>query len=202
MWKVLISVVLTVGCASATPLTFTTSGTFGNVPASCTGNGSSVVTCLGGTQQIAFQGVQFSAEPPPSGQFDVSLGSFSFLGIATNSLFGNLLPDGITFSLLVEQTSPSSGQITFPGIIQVVIEGVGSDNKLNMLAPQRQSIGIVEYAVAGMFIPVNSQLTSGELVVPELSTARLMFFGLFLLFAVRHWIRAGRREVCAAPAAQ
>ena len=182
MWKVLVSVILLSGCVSGLPLTFTTSGTFGNVPASCFGNGSSAVTCLGGTQQIAFHGVQFSAEPPLSGRFDVSLGSFSFLGIATNSLFGNLLPDGITFSLLVEQTSPSSGQTTFPGIIHVVIDGVGAHNELNMFTPQTQSIGVVEYSLAGMFIPANSDFPSRELVVPELSTARLMFFGLFLLW--------------------
>jgi PEP-CTERM motif len=129
--------------ALADPITFTTTGIFNNIPAGsgCTGNGTSQLICNDGRQ------ITFVTPGGPNG-----FGTFQYTNINPSTFFGPIIPAGITFTLTINQLTPTPGTGAFVGTFFIETNPEAS---LNILRFDRQELTIegITYITGNFAVP-------------------------------------------------
>lgn len=174
---------------SASPITFSTSGTF--TCAGCAGSGTNSVTFLGGAGNavmITFTGLGSTSLNTPTGS---SFGNFQTFVSGT----GAISPSG-TFALTVTQTVPIAGSGSFSSTFSGTFSASNSGTGVVNFTTTSITIGGVTYAITNNplnLVPpasnngittVQGQITTSA--VPEPTTISMLGLGLAGLAVLRY----------------
>ena len=176
--------------ASAQTFNYSTTGLFTSPVGTCNQVASAVtVSCVGldgGSLQLSFTGVAPSAFGYQSGS-QISLGTFTPLGTGS----ADVPPPPVTFTLFVNQISPTVGQATFVGSFSGTFRrGVGpsfsslvwSPNEIGTVAPVTYDLifdqGSNGIRIGAEFNTTVQAIATVATTVPEPSTYALMAAGL------------------------
>lgn len=189
---VIVAGTLAAGTAEA-QINYTTQGYFsGPGSVACTTTAALTASCTGSGFSLLFTG---TSGVNLANNTITSLGTFDLTGTGT----ATANPGVLNFTLLVNQTTPTSGQGVFLGAITGTVNTVGGNFSSLIWTPnQTATIGATNYqlvfdnvgpaAGVGLGIPINNQRGINALVnttaTPEPGTVTLMVTGLAGLIPV------------------